>query len=173
MIKNSLLLVALASLISVSACKKDDKKEATEPAAKTTETPATDKKADHPAAGEAPKADHPAKTDEAPADDKAAAGDMNREEVATKAIALFTKMNETVKAGAGDCDKIGADLGAVITEGKDVMEARKAFDEDPEAKKWFDETHGETIKVIMTEMMGGLSTCMDNEAVKKAFEGME
>ncbi len=171
MIKNSLLLVALTSLLSVSACKKDDKKEAAEPAAKTTETPAADKAAADKAATaptDAPKAD------EAPAADKAAAaGDMNRDEVAEKAIALFTKMNETVKAGAGDCDKIGADLTAVIAEGKDVMEAGKKFDEDPEAKKWFDETHGKTIEGIMTEMMGGLSTCMDNEAVKKAFEGLE
>ena len=172
MIKNSLLLVALASLLSVSACKKDEKKEATEPAAKTTETPATDTKADAPA-DEAPKADEAAKADEAPAADTAAAGDMDREAVATKAIALFTKMNETVKAGAGDCDKIGADLSAVIADGKDVMEAGKKFDEDPEAKKWFDDTHGKTIEGIMTEMMGGLSTCMDNEAVKKAFEGLQ
>ncbi|MCP4448068.1 MAG: hypothetical protein GY811_22445 [Myxococcales bacterium] len=157
MIKNTLLIAALASLVSFSACKKDEKKDTAETTAKTTEPAVNKAAADKPAADKA----------------AAPAGDMNRDEVAAKTIALFTKMNETVKAGAGDCDKIGAELTTIITGGKDVMEAAKKFDKDPEAKKWFDETHGKNTEGIMAEMMGGLATCMENDTVKKAFEGLE
>ncbi len=53
------------------------------------------------------------------------------------------------------------------------MEAGKRFDEDPETRRWFQETYGEQIQSIMDELMTGLEGCMQNEFVMKAFEGLE
>ncbi len=172
MIKNTLLLAALASLVSFSACKKEEKKDA-ETAPKTTEAAADKADKAAPTPDKAPAADEAAAADKAaPAPAAAAAGDMSREEVAEKAVALFTKLNETVKGANGDCAKVATGLTTVLTEGKSVMEAGKKFDQNEEDKKWFEETHGEKVKGLMGEMLGALSPCMEDAAVQKALEGL-
>lgn len=162
MIKKTFLVAALASLVATAACKKDEKKDA-ESAPKTTDTATTDKATDTAATPDKPAEEAPAET----------SGDMSKEELAEKAVGLFKAMNEAAKAGAGDCDKIGADLAKLVQEAKPIIEAGNKMDEDPEAKKWFDETYGEEMETLMGEMMGSLAPCMDNEAVKSAFEGLE
>jgi hypothetical protein len=172
MFKTNALLVVVASVAAFSACKKDEKG-ATE-SAKTTE-PAADKAADKAGDKAGDKAADTAPATEAKPEEKApeAAAEMTREEVGEKAVAIFTKMADSVKAANGDCDKIATEITAIITEAKPVMEAGNKLDKDPENKKWFDEKYGKQLEGIMTGMMGGLGGCMEHEGVMKAFEGLE
>lgn len=172
MIKSNLLLVVLASAFAFAGCSKDDR--AAEEAPKTTE----------PTGGDTAVVDEPATTAEPatetdpagqvpPAAPTTATDNMTREQIAEQAVAMFSKMNEIVKTANNDCEKIASEFTTLIAEYKPVMASAKKLDEDPENKKWFEETYGEKVTGIMTEMMGNMSECMQDPAIQKAFEGME
>ena len=161
--KKGLLLAIFTSAAAAAGC--GTSKGAAEPTPEAEETPATSapagsSEANAPIASPTP-------------DGEERIDGMTRDEIGEKALVLFGQMNDAVNAGAGDCEKIAADLTEVIAGGKDVMEAGKKFDEDPEAREWFSETYGPRVETILTEMMGGLSMCMDNEAIQEAFKGLE
>jgi hypothetical protein len=163
MIKTSLLFAVLTSAFVFAGCKKDEQKADNAP--KTAELAADDTAAAEPATGE------PAAEEKAA--EPAPAGDMAREQVAEKAVAMFSQMAEVVKGAEGDCAKIATELTVVITESKPIMQAGKAFEEDPENKKWFEDNYGEKVKGIMTQMMSDMGECMTDPAVQGAFESME
>ena len=178
MIKTKLLIVVLASAFAFAGCKKDDG--AADEAAKTAEptsghTAVVDEPATTNPTTTAPTTTEPADpVGQVPAPAPAAIpGDMTREQIAEQAIAMFTKMNDVVKANKNDCEKIASEFTNVVAEYKPFMAAAKKLEEDPENKKWFEETYGEKVTGIMTEMMGNMSECMQDPAIQKAFEGME
>ncbi len=160
MFKTKLLVTLLASLAALSACKKDEVKraesaqpgETTPSVAETTKVPATE--------------DHPVGTDKEPVA-------MTRDEAATRALAMFSKMAEAAAAANGDCDKIAADFTDLLEKGKPVLDASAEFAKDSENKKWFDENHGQASATVMTKMMDALGECMENEAVTKAMEALK
>ena len=184
MIKTNLLLVVLASAFAFAfaGCSKDER--APEEAPKTAEPTSGDT-----AVVDEPATDEPATTDPTtdpttaepaepagevpPTAPIGATGDMTREQIAEQSVAMFTKLNEVVKTGKNDCEKIASEFTTVINEYKPVLAAAKKLDEDPENKKWFAENYGEKVTVIYSEMMSNMSECMQDPAILKAFEGME
>ncbi len=133
------LIVALMVLFltAFSACKKDEAKDANAPAeakadaAKADEAKADAAKADEAKADEA-KAEAP-KADEAkPADGKAASVD--------KVVDIFNKLGAAAKEANGDCDKLGANMSAVLNANRDALIAgmkdlADISEESPEGKR--------------------------------------
>lgn len=155
--------LAIGSLLALSACKKDEKKE--------DDTAKTDKEGDNTAAK--PADEKPA--DEKPADDSAG-GDMSMDDkkaMAEKVVKMFEEVAKAVEENAEDCAKMAEGVQKIADANKDLIAQGKSMDEDAEFKKWFDETHGEKMKTTMTGAMTAMmKKCGEDEGVKKAFSSL-
>jgi hypothetical protein len=161
--------LAIGSLLALGACKKDDKK-------------GDDKAADKDKNGDDKGAAKP--TDDTAAnpcgDDGAknpcGGGDMSMDDkkaMAEKIVTMFEAVGKAITENEADCAKMAAGVQKIADENKELITKGKALDDDPEFKKWFEETHGEKIKTVMTGAVTSMiKNCKDDEGVKNAFEAL-
>lgn len=159
--------LAIGSLLALGACKKDDKKKEDDKgadkgtaddgkgAAKTTDTP-------NPCAGKNPCG--------------GGGGAMSmdeRKEMAGKVVAMFEAVGKVITENEADCAKMAAGVQKIADENKDLIAKGKAMDDDPEFKKWFDETHGEKVKTVMTAAVTSMmKNCQTDKGVQAAFKSL-
>jgi hypothetical protein len=160
--------LAIGSLLAFAACKKDDKKkedDTTKADEKTDDTTAAGKTTDD-------TANPCANTDENPC----GGGDMSMDDkkaMAGKVVTMFEQVAKAVEENAEDCAKMAEAVQKLADDNKELIAQGKSMDEDPEFKKWFDETHGEKLKTTMTGAMTAMmKKCGQDEGVKKAFSSL-
>lgn len=159
--------LAVGSLLAFAACKKDDKD-------KESDDTADDTTGDDTAAGKTTD-DTAANPCANPCGDSSG-GDMSMDDkkaMAEKVVKMFDEVKVAVEENVDDCPKMAAAVQEVADANKDLISQGKSMDDDPEFKKWFDETHGEKMKATMTGAMTAMmKKCGEDEDVKAAFQSL-
>jgi hypothetical protein len=158
--------LAIGSLLALGACKKDEKKNEDD-TAKTDEG-----KTDDGAGKTTDTAANPCegKTDEG------GGGDMSMDDkkaMAEKVVAMFEAVGKAVQDNESDCNAMAAGIQKISDENKELTAKAKTMDDDPEFKKWFDETHGEKVKAVMTGAITAMmKNCAEDKGVQAAFTSL-
>jgi len=153
--------IAIGSLLSLAACKKDEKK-------------ADDKGDKGDDKGDDKGATKTTDTDKA---NPCAGGKMSldaKKDMANKMVGMMGDVATAITAGAEDCAKMTEGLNGVADKHKDFIAKMKEMmakgeEKDPAFDKWFEETHGETMKNTLGPAMVGAAKCQTDEAFKAAM----
>lgn len=166
-LKLTISALAIGSLLALGACKKDDKKK-------------EDDKGDKADDGKADDGKGAAKTTDDTANPCAGknpcggGGDMSMDDkkaMAGKVVEMFEAVAKVVTDNEADCAKMAEGISKLADENKDLIAKGKNMDDDPEFKKWFDETHGEKLKTTMTGAVTAMmKNCQKDKAVQDAFK---
>lgn len=96
-----------------------------------------------------------------------------KKELAAQVVAMFEEVAAVTTKHVNNCDQMAAGIQRVADKHRPLIEEGKTVDDDENFRNWFDQTYGEKLKQIMTELFGSLmKNCGDHEGVKKSLESL-
>jgi hypothetical protein len=166
----------MAALIAVAGCsqeKKADDSEEQPLAAKAAEGAAVEHAEPGALAAQAP-AEPGVPAVAAPAEPGAAlTGDMTKEQVAEKTMAMMDQMAAAIAANQGNCDGMADALQKLVDDNQGLKEVgKKVIGDDPAAKQWFERNYKDKLVAVMSTMIQGMQSCEGNERLKQVFAHM-
>jgi hypothetical protein len=100
-------------------------------------------------------------------------GSVDKKAIAAKIVAMFGELAGALTANEDDCAAMASAIDSVAAGNLELIAQAKAIDDDLEFKRWFEQTHGEQVKAIMTGAMTSMmKNCANDEGVKQAFGRM-